>query len=98
MNFKVYLRAEAEADLKDAAAWYELQRKGLGQEFLDDVLRTFDQISVNPNLYPIVHRKTRRLVVNRFPFGIYYRVERTSAVVVAVMHGSRHPLHWKKRT
>ena len=35
MTLEVRLRPEAEQDLSDAAAWYEEQRVGLGQEFLD---------------------------------------------------------------
>jgi plasmid stabilization system protein ParE len=98
VSLKVYLRPEAEADIEDAATWYDRQRKGLGQEFLDDVLVALDTISENPNIYPVVHRQSRRAVVRRFPFGIFYRVDEDSVVVLAVMHGSRHPRHWKKRT
>lgn len=32
-----------------------------------------------------------------FSFSIYYRVENEAIVVIAVMHGSRHPLRWKTR-
>ena len=98
MSLKVYLRPEAEADIEDAAAWYDRQRKGLGQEFLDDVLVALDTISENPNIYPVVYKQSRRPVVRRFPFGIFYRVDEGSVVVLAVMHGSRHPRRWKKRT
>ncbi|MGR3178995.1 MAG: hypothetical protein ACUZ8E_13160 [Candidatus Anammoxibacter sp.] len=49
-------------------------------------------------MYPVIHRYTRRSVIHRFPFGIFYRVEESSVVVVAVMHCSRHSQHWKKRT
>lgn len=98
MSLKVYLRPEAEADIEDAATWYDRQRKGLGQEFLDDVLVALDTISENPNIYPVVYRQSRRAVVRRFPFGIFYRVDEGLVVVLAVMHGSRHPRRWKKRT
>ncbi len=98
MSLKVHLRPEAEADIEDAATWYERQREGLGQNFFDDVLIALDAISENPNIYPVVHRQTRRAVVHRFPFGIFYRVGEDSVVVLAVMHGSRHPRQWKKRT
>mgnify|MGYP001559757151 FL=1 len=60
MSLKVHLRPEAEADIEDAAIWYDRQRKGLGQEFLDDVLVALDTISENPNIYPVVCRQTRR--------------------------------------
>jgi hypothetical protein len=35
MRLPVRIREEAEVDLSDAAIWYEQQRVGLGQEFLD---------------------------------------------------------------
>jgi plasmid stabilization system protein ParE len=36
MTVEVRLRPEAERDLADAAGWYEQQRAGLGQQFLDE--------------------------------------------------------------
>jgi plasmid stabilization system protein ParE len=98
VSLTVHLRPEAEADLEDAAAWYERQREGLGQDFLDEALSTFENVSENPDIYPVVHRGTHRAVIRRFPFGVYCRAEKDSLVVVAVMHGSRHPRRWKQRT
>ncbi len=97
MTLEVRLRPEAEQDLSDAATWYEEQLPALGHQFLDRVLQTFSTISETPLMYPVVHRNTRRALVHRFPFGVYYRVEDTAIVVVAVMHGSRHPRRWKTR-
>lgn len=98
MTLRVDLRPEAEADIEEAAIWYEAQREGLGGEFLNEMLSIFETISENPNLFPIVHRDTHRALIHRFPFGIYYRIEEESIVVVAIMHGSRHPRRWQKRT
>lgn len=98
MTLEVRLRQEAEEDLADAAGWYEEQRQGLGHEFLDEILTMLSRIADTPLIYPSVHRNTRRAIIHRFPFGIYYRVEDTNIVVVAVMHGSRNPRHWKNRT
>lgn len=98
MTLQVRLRAEAEQDIEEAARWYEQQREGLGQEFIDQVLLTLQSAGEQPGLYPSVHRHVRRALIHRFPFGIYYRVEEEFVVVVAVMHGSRSPRRWKKRT
>lgn len=95
---RLRVRPEAEQDLEEAASWYEEQRPGLGNEFLDEVLRTFGKISEQPALYPLLHRNTRRALTLRFPFGVYYRVQEETIVVVAVMHGSRSPRRWKQRT
>lgn len=97
MSLPVRVRPEAARDLEDAAAWYEEQRGGLGQEFLDEVRRSLQRVAEQPELYPTMHRKTRRALTHRFPFGVFYRVEASSIVVVAVMHGSRDPQRWKQR-
>lgn len=98
MTLEVRLRPEAEQDLADAAAWYEEQRQGLGHEFLDEVLTMLSSIAETPLMHPNVHRNTRRAIIHRFPFGVYFRVEDATIVVVAVMHGSRNPRRWKNRT
>lgn len=98
MTLVVRLRHEAEQDIEEAARWYESQQKGLGQQLLDEVLLIFRSVSEQPTMYPSVGRGARRALVRRFPFGIYYRIEEEAIVVVAVMHGSRSPRRWQKRT
>ena len=98
MTLELRLRPEAELELTDAALWYEEQGLGLGHQFLDEVLAAFSTITETPLMYPIIHRNTRRALIHRFPFGVYYRVETSTIVVVAVMHGSRDPRRWKTRT
>ena len=93
----VHLRPEAEADVADAARWYEEQRPGLGAEFLDEVLRTFSSISEHPDLCPRVYGEIRRALTRRFPFGVFYLCDESEQVVLAVMHGSRDPSRWKGR-
>ncbi|WP_024336143.1 type II toxin-antitoxin system RelE/ParE family toxin [Desulfotignum balticum] len=98
MSFIVHIRPEAETDLEEAALWYEKQNPRLGDEFLDEVQGIFKILSENPYLYAVTHKNTRRALVHRFPFGVYYLIDQNSIIVVAVMHGSRHPKRWQKRT
>ena len=95
---EIRLREEAEADLSEAAIWYQQQQKGLGYNFLDEVLTLSQSIKEHPHAYPIVHREVRRALTNRFPFGIFYRVEEEIIVIFAIMHASRDPNRWKGRT
>lgn len=97
MTYVVRLREEADLDIADAASWYEEQREGLGGKFLDELLHIFGLIQENPLFYPLIRRNTRRAVMSRFPFAVFYRVVDHDLVVVAVMHGSRHPKAWKSR-
>jgi plasmid stabilization system protein ParE len=94
---EVRLRAEAEQDLADAAAWYEKQQSGLARQFLDEVLATLSNVALNPAGYPTLWRDARRAIVRRFPFSVYCRIDEATIVVVGILHGSRHPQRWKAR-
>jgi len=98
MTKEIRLREEAEADLEKTAGWYHQQKRGLGDEFLDEVVTLFQSIRKHPLAYPLIYRETRRALTKRFPLGIFYRVESEFIVVVAVMHASRHPSRWQTRT
>jgi plasmid stabilization system protein ParE len=97
VTVEIRLRREAEDDLEDAAAWYESQRTGLGQQFLDEVLAALATIAEMPLGYAVIYRNTRRAWMRRFPFGIFYQMESDGVIVIAVIHGSRHPRRWQGR-
>jgi hypothetical protein len=42
-------------------------------------------------------QKTRRLLVNRFPYQAVYRVRHGEIVIVALAHLKRRPGYWKHR-
>ena len=94
----IVVRPAAAADIEDAFSWYERQRPGLGDEFLAAVQATRDSIAAHPAIYPVIHRDTRRALVRRFPYGIFYRVYGEVVVVVACMHARRDPKRWRSRT
>jgi plasmid stabilization system protein ParE len=94
----VLLRPAAAADVEEAFHWYERQRAGLGNEFLAAVQSALDDIVAHPTQYPVIHRDTRRALIHRFPYGIFYRVHGDAVIVVACMHGRRAPERWGSRT
>lgn len=97
MNRKVRLTEEADRHLTAAALWYERQRSDLGCDFLDEALTALPLLAEHPLKYPVVHRDIRRAPMRRFPYGIYFRVERSQLVVVAVIHARRRPVRWRSR-
>jgi plasmid stabilization system protein ParE len=97
VTFEVRIRLEAEQDIAEAASWYERQQRGLGQEFLDEALAVFTRLAETPLGYELVHRSARRALLRRFPFAVFYIFDQDEVLVVGVLHGSRHPLHWMRR-
>ncbi|MCU7500490.1 MAG: type II toxin-antitoxin system RelE/ParE family toxin, partial [Ignavibacteria bacterium] len=84
MNSELFFRPEAERELIEAVNWYEERIKGLGSSFLLSIEAAIDSISRNPKAYPKIYKNIRRILIRRFPFGIYYFVEKERIIVLAV--------------
>ena len=97
MTRKPVFRPQADQEVQSARQWYEDQRSGLGMEFANAVDEVLERISSNPLAFSTVHGETRRAVVRRFPYGIYFRISADMIIVTAVMHGRRHPRRWQAR-
>lgn len=97
MTPRLVFRPEAEAELLDARARYEEERVGLGATFASAGATTVAGILENPLAYPRVKGDTRRALVRRFPYAVYFRPLPREIVVLAVLHGRRNPRHWRSR-
>ncbi len=97
MKFSIHFRPEAEQDIEEAAKWYEQQRAGLGYDFLQEVEKTAQRVSENMMGFEKVHKNLRRAVIKRFPFNLFYLYEQKTVIIIAVIHGSRHPKKWQYR-
>ena len=91
MTHRLLVRARAERDIARAQLWYEAQRRGLGAEFRFEVDKVLSQLRDNPLIYPRIEQRTRRAVLNRFPYLLYYVVASDRISVIACFHGHRDP-------
>lgn len=73
------------------------QRPGLGNEFLADLQATLTDIAEAPAQFETLHRGTRRALLRRFPYAVFYREVADRLIVVAVYHAKRSPSGWKRR-
>lgn len=89
-------RPEAEAEALEARRWYEERRPGLGDEFGAAVDTTVTRLVERPLAFPRVRGETRRAVLVRFPYALYFRVTEENIVVLAV-HGRQNPTRWRRR-
>ncbi len=97
-NRQVIICPEAESDIQDAYQWYESQRKGLGESFLLCIEEALSRASRNPALHSIIYKEIRRVLIHRFPFGVFFVESEKSISVLAVLHARRNPKTWKGRT
>jgi toxin ParE1/3/4 len=97
MSLPLIISPEAEEDLHDAKVWYERKRAGLGDEFLLCVEEALDRIRVIPEGAPQVVPGVRRVMLRRFPYGVFYRVDPDQIGILAVYHHNRDPRGWQQR-
>ncbi|HIJ95074.1 MAG TPA: type II toxin-antitoxin system RelE/ParE family toxin [Desulfuromonadales bacterium] len=93
----IVLHPAAEAEMLAAARYYQNCQAGLGRRFLDEVSLTGKRITENPVAWPLISGSIRRCLLNRFPFGLIFRVEMERVYVLAVMHLRREPGYWCNR-
>ncbi|MBS0523484.1 MAG: type II toxin-antitoxin system RelE/ParE family toxin [Proteobacteria bacterium] len=81
------------ADVEVAATFhqYEQDRRGLGVEFLNELLRIEGHLSLNPALYQRVEGDVRRANLRRFPYGLFYVIDGRTVSILACLNLHRRP-------
>ena len=97
MSLPVRFSVAARAEFIEAAAWYEAQRANLGVEFISEIDRCVVLAAEQPKCCAVIYKDVRRVTARRFPYSVYFRTEAHRVVVLAVFHGSRDPIIWKRR-
>ena len=93
----VRFHPDAEAEMLDAAVWYETQQEGLGKRFLTVIQDSLNKIEIQPEVYPVVEGDVRRRLTKTFPYGVLFRIKPDCIAVMAIMHLYRDPDYWKRR-
>ena len=94
---KVTFHEDANAEMNDAAQYYEERAFGLGLSFLDAVEDAVDKVLEDPEAYQLVGDEVRHNLLMRFPYSVLYVIEPDRIRVVAVAHQKRRPGYWSYR-
>ena len=94
----VIFHSEARKETRRAIAYYEEQRKNLGRELRIEIEAAVERLRRNPRIYPFHEdQETRKLVLRRFPFTLFFIELEDSFWVAAVAHHKRRPGYWTER-
>ena len=80
-----------------AARWYDRHRDQLGDRFLDELRVGFLAIVEFPSAHPSVASDVRRWLFKDVSYGIIYRIERDTIVIIAIANLKRRPRYWVRR-
>ncbi len=95
---KLLVSPEAAEDVAEAWLWYWRQDPAVAGRFRMAFDEAADRVVEAPEEHQVIYRGTRRVILRRFPFGLYFRVHNDTLVVVACMHLRRAPSRWRART
>lgn len=99
---KLTVLRDAEFESAEAAAWYDDQRKGLGDDFVAEVAEALARIASDPQVFTRLESyagpyEVRRCVLHRFPYLVVFACLAEVTLVVAIAHVRRRPLYWLER-
>lgn len=90
--------AEARQEFLAEVAFYNEAQPGLGSRFATAV----EQAAARAIAFPLAGSPavadTRRVILKRFPFSLFYRPEGDGIVIFALAHHARRPGYWSERT
>jgi plasmid stabilization system protein ParE len=88
---KVEIADIAAGELSRAFDWYEEREAGLGDRLLAQYETAILRIRERPSMFPRIEGSTRRALLRRFPYGVFFRVLEDRIVVSAFFHAKREP-------
>jgi len=91
---EVIFSETAVKELNEAYSFYELEIEGLGEKFTDEIISSTHRISKFPDAFPIIKNEVRKCVIRKFPFNLFYSIEKNFIFVLSVAHQHRKPFYW----
>jgi plasmid stabilization system protein ParE len=91
VTYAVRLRPEAIADVDRALAYYAAIRIELFLELEAEFDEHFEQLAERPLSFQAHNEATRRVFMRKFPYGIYYLIDKAEVIVLAVFHFADDP-------
>lgn len=88
---------EAHADLDAAAMWYELNRPGFGERFMQAVDASVQRLLDHPMSGRELFFGHRMTTVKGFPYSVIYRIEGESLFVAGVWQAEQNPITLRDR-
>ncbi len=95
MRFR--LDPAARDEYREAAEYYLQESPRIAAAFVEQVEAAIKLIREKPMTWRVWQEEVRRCLVRRFPFGLYYTIEKDEIVVWAIMHLHRRPGYWQER-
>jgi len=88
---KIKILKSAKNDLREGFYFYESQQAGLGTYFLETLSSDIESLKLFAGIHSIHFEKYYRLLSKRFPFAVYYQLNKNEIRIYAVVDCRRNP-------
>lgn len=97
MSLPLVFRRIAQLELDKSVSWYEDREVGLGRQFRLEIDKYLERIANHPEQFRKIRGPIRRVVLQRFPYSIYFLPELDRIIILAVFCGRRAPQQLEHR-
>lgn len=94
---KFTFHPEALNEFYQAVLYYSEKSIQLGTAFYQEVNDSIQKIVTAPLLYAIVDEDIRRCLTRRFPYSVFYSIEKDYILILAIANWNRKPFYWQHR-
>ena len=94
---EIVIGAASEQEIQAAFAYYEDLKEGLGVTFLFVLDQALEGLKAHPEKAALWMPPYRRLLVPRFPYGIFYSIEGRRIFVAALLLLTQDPRKIRRR-
>lgn len=81
--------------MRESGTWYDIQQKGLGKKFTEDVKKTVASIKSNPYFASVKFENVRTAACEVFPYSVHYEIDEEKKLIriLSIFHFNRRP-YW----
>ena len=97
MPFRVVLDPRAETEAREAYLWYAARNPLAAARIAAELTKAVEDLAETALIWPDVEPGVQRRLLNKYPYGLIYRVRGEDIEVIAVMHLKRKPGYWRTR-
>ena len=89
MKYKLIFSEGIKEEIASAYIWYEMQKPGLGDEFLGELERALTLLKTKPKYFGFINQYQRRLILKKFPYKIIYEIFDNEIAIFTVRHSKQ---------
>lgn len=96
-RFAIEILPEAEAEIRVAFLWYFERSPIAADAFRTETFEAIDRLCGDALMWPEDADAIRRHVLRHFPYTVFYEIQGSTVIVLAVAHQRRRPGYWRAR-